>query len=160
MWRMVRTAAARRRLLFYQNLVGNCPPCPSHHLRPWYIYIPYFIISTVALSVGLLAVPLYILVKACKTKVCPKNPIPEFNTEAQKKINDLEAETLKLNEEIKNIRKNLIEKHNQRIEKLNVEMQNLIKALDKTERKVGELMNDESKIKREFSHMLEKCQDS
>ena len=157
---MVRTAAARRRLLFYQNLVGNCPPCPSHHLRPWYIYIPYFIISTVALSVGLLAVPLYILVKACKTKVCPKNPIPEFNTEAQKKINDLEAETLKLNEEIKNIRKNLIEKHNQRIEKLNVEMQNLIKALDKTERKVGELMNDESKIKREFSHILEKCQDS
>ena len=113
-----------------------------------------------ALSVGLLAVPLYILVKACKTKVCPKNPIPEFNTEAQKKINDLEAETLKLNEEIKNIRKNLIEKHNQRIEKLNVEMQNLIKALDKTERKVGELMNDESKIKREFSHILEKCQDS
>ena len=101
MWRMVRTAAARRRLLFYQNLVGNCPPCPSHHLRPWYIYIPYFIISTVALSVGLLAVPLYILVKAYKTKVCPKNPIPEFNTEAQKKINDLETETLKLNEEIK-----------------------------------------------------------
>ena len=95
------TAAARRRLLFYQNLVGNCPPCPSHHLRPWYIYIPYFIISTVALSVGLLAVPLYILVKAYKTKVCPKNPIPEFNTEAQKKINDLETETLKLNEEIK-----------------------------------------------------------
>ena len=81
--------------------VGNCPPCPSHHLRPWYIYIPYFIISTVALSVGLLAVPLYILVKAYKTKVCPKNPIPEFNTEAQKKINDLETETLKLNEEIK-----------------------------------------------------------
>ena len=65
------------------------------------IYIPYFIISTVALSVGLLAVPLYILVKAYKTKVCPKNPIPEFNTEAQKKINDLETETLKLNEEIK-----------------------------------------------------------
>ena len=38
-------------------------------------------------------------------------------------------------------------------------MQKLTKALDKTERKVGELMNDESKIKREFSHMIEKCQD-
>ena len=39
-------------------------------------------------------------------------------------------------------------------------MQKLTKALDKTERKIGELMNDESKIKREFSHILEKCQDS
>ena len=39
-------------------------------------------------------------------------------------------------------------------------MQNLKTALDKIERKVGELMNDESKIKREFSHILEKCQDS
>ena len=38
-------------------------------------------------------------------------------------------------------------------------MQKLTKALDKTERKIGELMNDESKIKREFSHMIEKCQD-
>ena len=117
------------------------------------------IISSVALSVGILAVPLYILVKACTTKLCPKSQIPELNTEAQKKINELEAETLKLNEEIINIRKNFIEKHNQRIEKLNAEMQKLTKALDKTERKVGELMNDESKIKREFSHMIEKCQD-
>ena len=59
------------------------------------------IISSVALSVGILAVPLYILVKACITKLCPKSQIPKLNTEAQKKINDLEAETLKLNEEIK-----------------------------------------------------------
>ena len=41
-------------------------------------------------------------------------------------------------------------------------MQNLKTALDKIERKVGELMNDESKIKskikRELSQMLEKVQ--
>ena len=143
MWRMV----ARRRRPVAPSILPKsgwaiAHPAQATTYAPG-IYIPYFIISTVALSVGILAVPLYILVKACTTKLCPKSQIPELNTEAQKKINDLEAETLKLNEEIKNIRKNLIEKLNQRIEKLNVEMQNLIKALDKTERKVGELMNDE-----------------
>ena len=116
------------------------------------------IISIVALTVGSLAIPLYILVKACKTKLCPKNSNPELNIETQKKIKDLEGETLKLNEEIKNIRKNSLEKHNQKIEKLNDQMQNLIIALENTEKKVRELMNDESKIKREFSNMVGKIE--
>ena len=101
MWRMV----ARRRRPAAPSILPKsgwaiAHPAQATTYAPG-IYIPYFIISKVALSVGLLAVPLYILVKAYKTKVCPKNPIPEFNTEAQKKINDLETETLKLNEEIK-----------------------------------------------------------
>ena len=69
----------------------------------------------------------------------------------QKRINDLEGETLKLNEDINSIRRDLLEKYNAKIE-------NLIAALDITERKVRELMNDENKVKNGFAKMVDELE--
>ena len=102
-----------------------------------------------ALLVGMLVIPFYILVKKCKTKLSSENSNLDNKNkiEMQKRINDLEGETLKLNEEIKSIRKDLLEKYNTKIE-------DLIVALESTERKVRDLMNDENKVKNGFAKMV------
>ena len=111
------------------------------------------IISIVALSVGMLVIPVYIIVKKCKTKLSSENSTLENKNriEMQKRINDLEGETLKLNGEINSIRKDLLEKYNAKIE-------NLIAALDSTERKVRDLMNDENKVKNGFAKMVQEIE--